>query len=99
MTRYNSQQNVKTRFDGKRFLGTRLYPSIKESDSDVIYITNDSDYLDTLAHKFYKDKSLWWIIALANNLGNGRLSVPGGLQLRIPMRVEEIVVGYNKINN
>jgi nucleoid-associated protein YgaU len=99
MTRYNPQNNVKTRFDGRRFLGTRLYPTITESDSDVLYITNDTDYLDTLAHRFYKDKSLWWIIALANNLGNGRLSITGGLQLRIPMRIEEIVSRYNRINS
>jgi hypothetical protein len=99
MTRYTKQSNVKTRYDGKRFLGTRLYPSIAEDVSDVLYITNDTDYLDTLAYRFYKDKSLWWIIALANNLGNGRLSVSGGLQLRIPMRIESIITGYNKLNS
>lgn len=80
-------------------MGTRLYPIITESDSDVLYITTDTDYLDTLAHKFYRDSSLWWIIALANNLGNGRLSITGGLQLRIPMRIEEIVSRYNRINS
>ena len=80
-------------------MGTRLYPTITESDSDVLYITTDTDYLDTLAHKFYRDSSLWWIIALANNLGNGRLSITGGLQLRIPMRIEEIVSRYNRINS
>lgn len=99
MTRYNQQDNAKTRFDGKRFLGTRLCPIIKTSDSDVLYITNDTDYLDALAHKFYKDRSLWWVIALANNLGNGRLAVPGGLQLRIPMRIEQVISEYNKINS
>jgi nucleoid-associated protein YgaU len=99
MTRYNPQSNVKTRYDGRRFLGTRLYPNIAEDESDVLYITNDTDYLDTLAHKFYKDKSLWWIIALANNLGNGRLSVSGGIQLRIPTRIDNIITKYNKINS
>jgi len=99
MTRYNPQNNLKTRFDGKRFLGTRLYPNILEDETDVLYITNDTDYLDTLSHKFYKDKNLWWVIALANNLGNGRLSIPAGIQLRIPMKLDHILSEYNKINS
>lgn len=99
MTRYNQKNNIKSRFDGKRFLGTRLYPTISESDSDVTYITNETDYLDTLAHRFYKDVSLWWIIALANNLGNGRFSVPVGKQLRIPTRIEAILSEYNRLNS
>jgi nucleoid-associated protein YgaU len=99
MTRYSLDSNIKTRFDGKRFFGTRLYPSIAQSDDDVLYITNETDFLDTLAYKFYKDTSLWWIIALANNLGNGRLSVEPGLQIRIPMRIGSIMESYNKLNN
>ena len=98
MNRYNRDNNVKTRYDGKRFFGTRLYPSISEDENDIIYITKETDYLDSLAYKFYKDTTLWWIIALANNLGNGRLSVEPGIQLRIPMRIESILAGFNKIN-
>lgn len=99
MTRYNTNFNTKVRYDGKRFIGTRLCPSIAPDDTDVMYITNETDYLDSLAHRFYKDKTLWWIIALANNLGNGRLSVPAGIQIRIPMRIDTILSGYNKINS
>lgn len=99
MTRYDTNKNIKTRFDGKRFFGTRLCPNIAESDSDIIYITKETDYLDSLAYKFYKDKSLWWVIAAANNMGNGRLSVEPGLQIRIPTRIEQILAGYNKLNS
>jgi len=98
-TRYNQKFNVNTRFDGKRFYGARLYPIINPDDSDILYISNETDYLDSLAYRFYKDKNLWWVIALANGLGNGRLSVESGLQLRIPTRIEQILMSYNKLNS
>lgn len=100
MTRYNLDKNIKNRYDGKRFFGTRSYPNIESHETDLIYITNDTDYLDSLAYKFYNDSKLWWVIALANNLGNGRLSVPIGLQLRIPSpyRTEVILLNFNKLN-
>jgi len=99
MTRYDNQKNIKTRFDGKRFFGTRLYPTIAQDESDILYISNETDYLDSLANKFYKDTTLWWIIALANNLGNGRMSVEAGLQLRIPTRIDRIIESYNRLNS
>ena len=98
MTRYDLNKNIKQRFDGKRFLGTRSYPTIEIRESDVIYITNETDYLDCLAYKFYKDSRLWWIIALANNLGNGRLSIETGLQIRIPVEIDRIKSDYNNLN-
>lgn len=98
MIRYDLSSNIKKRFDGKRFFGTRTYPSITAKESDIIYITNDSDYLDALSYKFYKDTRLWWIIALANHIGNGRLSVEAGLQLRIPTEIDSIISSYNILN-
>lgn len=100
MTRYDLDKNIKNRYDGKRFFGTRSYPKIESHETDVIYITNETDYLDSLAYKFYKDSRLWWVIALANNLGNGRLSVAPGLQLRIPdsSKTAIILSNFNKLN-
>jgi len=99
MTRYEVNKNIKSRYDGKRFFGTRTYPTINPDDTDIIYITNETDCLDSLAYKFYKDVTLWWIIALMNKLGSGKMSVDGGLQLRIPTRIEQIIAGYNKLNS
>lgn len=98
MNRY-SVAKIDTRFDGKRVYKSVLYPSIAVDSSDFYIITNETMYLDTLAYKYYKDTSLWWIIALANNLGKGRLSVPSGLQLRIPGNVLKIINDYNLINS
>ena len=97
MKRYFSTP-IKNRFDGKRVYTTTQYPVIQPSDSDIIVISNDGDYLDSLAYKYYGDPTLYWIIALANSLGKGRLSVPSGLQLRIPINVNDILTRFHTLN-
>lgn len=98
MKRYESTP-VKPRWDGKRVLFTTEYPKIEPSPSDIIVISDETDYLDTLAFKYYSDPTLWWVIALVNNLGKGRMSVPAGLQLRIPTNINDILVNFNNINS
>lgn len=98
MKRYNDI-TVKSRWDGKRIFVTTHYPEIPVLDSDIYIVSNETDYLDTLAFKYYSDPTLWWIIALANNIGKGRMSVEPGLQLRIPMDVQKILSEYDRINN
>jgi len=97
MKRYDNTA-IQKRWDGKRTYFTTRYPIIRPSESDTIIITNESDYLDTLAYTYYNDPTLWWIIALVNNLGKGRLSVPPGLQLRIPSNINTILVEFNSLN-
>lgn len=97
MRRYDST-HIKNRWDGKRVYFTTEYPKIDPRDSDTIIISNEGDYLDALSYKYYGDPTLWWIIALANNLGKGKLSVPAGLQLRIPTNINEILVNFNYLN-
>lgn len=98
MDRYQNTA-VEKRWDGKRMYRTTRYPNISSSPSDVTIITSSEDYLDSLAFKYYKDSTLWWIIALANNLGNGKLNVPAGLQLCIPMNVTAILSEFNRLNS
>lgn len=97
MRRYESTP-VKLRWDGKRTYFTTEYPVIEPRDSDIIVISNEGDYLDYLAFKYYGDPTLWWVIALANNLGKARLSVPPGLQIRVPTNINDIVVNFNNLN-
>ena len=98
MKRYNNIP-VQTRYDGKRVYKTTTYPVIVPSDSDIQVISNEGDYLDTLAYKYYGDPTLYWIIANANKIGKGRLSVQAGLTLRIPINVNDIVDQYNRLNS
>jgi hypothetical protein len=97
MKRYESTQ-TKNRWDGKKVYFTTQYPVIDPQDSDIVIISNESDYLDSLSYKYYGDPTLWWIIALANNIGKARMSIPSGLQLRIPTNVNEILVNFNSLN-
>jgi len=88
------------RWDGKQIYSSVTYPLVTPQDSDIVIITNDTMYLDVLAYKYYNDYSLYWIISLANNgLGNGRLSVPAGIQLRIPINVNSIITQFNNLNS
>jgi nucleoid-associated protein YgaU len=98
MRRYDSTR-IKTRWDGKRVYNVTQYPNIIPNNSDSFVISSDGDYLDTLAYKYYGDPTLWWIIALANNMGKGRMSVTPGLQLRIPANVNVIISEFNSLNN
>jgi hypothetical protein len=97
MKRY-SNIPVVSRYDGKRVYLTTSYPILRPSDTDIIIISNESDYLDGLANKYYNDSTLWWVIALVNNLGKGRLSVEGGTTLRIPTNISDIINEFNRLN-
>lgn len=97
MDRYSTTP-VTTRWDGKQVYLTTSYPIIEQQDSDAVIITQDGMYLDSLAHTYYGDPTLWWVIALANNLGKGRLSVPPGLQIFIPSNINNILVQMNTLN-
>jgi phage tail protein X len=97
MKRYESTF-IKNRFDGKKTYTTTQYPKIEPQDSDIIVISSDADYLDSLAYKYYGDPTLWWVISLANGIGKGRMSVPSGLQLRIPQNINDILVQFNNLN-
>lgn len=98
MKRYNNIP-VQTRFDGKRVYKTTIYPVISPSPTDIQVVTNEGDYLDTLAYKYYGDPTLYWIIAVANNIGKGRFSVKPGLTLRVPVNVNDIIDQFNRLNS
>ncbi len=95
--RYSSTQ-IFNRWDGKRVYKTTQYPTIQPQDNDAIIISQDGDYLDSLAYQYYGDPSLYWILALVNNLGKGRMSVQPGLQIRIPQNVNSIINQFNSLN-
>ena len=97
MNRYEEIQ-VNKNSSGRRFRKTTLFPIIEPHIDDIYIIGQVGDRLDNLAFKYYQDSSLWWIIARANNIGNGSLVVPLGVQLRIPQNQFEIIDEYNELN-
>jgi hypothetical protein len=89
---------VEKRWDGKNVYRTTYYPVIPESYDDFYITVSESDYLDSLAKKYYGDETLWWIIARANNLPGYKLSVTTSRQLRIPSNVSVIMNRLKQIN-
>jgi hypothetical protein len=81
--RYTNSSTIKDS-NGKRRKGTVIIPVPDPSSNDVYIQVTSAERLDLLAHKFYNDANLWYIIAAANGLGKGSLMVPINSRLRIP---------------
>lgn len=97
MKRYDTNA-TQTRWDGKQVYKSTVYPTVAPQSSDLLITANETDYLDTLAQKYYNDSTLWWIIASVNNVGKGRLSLVPGTQLRIPLDVLAIINEFKALN-
>jgi hypothetical protein len=97
MNRYNTS-NVGKGYDGKRFFRTTSYPPIPNDPSDIYMIASSEDFLDELANRFYKDTTLWWVIAQANGI-RGTLKPKSGQQLRLPGNINSIITRFNEANS
>lgn len=98
MNRYNETSNkVFYRYDGKRVLRTTRYPKIPQSINDIYIVASETDYLDSLAYKYYKDSTLWWVIAQANGI-TATLKAPTGKQIRIPQNISTILQNFQQAN-
>lgn len=87
---------VKKRIDGKSQYNSLVLPTFSESSSDIVINVNNSTRLDVLAQQFFGDPTLWWVIALYNNIGDGSLYVKDQKYLRIPSDIQSI---YNDIRD
>lgn len=68
-----------------RRLETTLYPEFDTLLSEDTYVlSQEGDRLDILAKEFYGNEVFWHVIAKANGIGHGTLSVPPGIIIRIP---------------
>jgi nucleoid-associated protein YgaU len=95
-SRYENNKKQKLK-DGREVFRTRIYPDIPKSDRDLYIVTQTGDRLDTLAYEFYKDSTLWWIIATANNIHDATFALPDGTTLRIPENYNKIVNDFRKL--
>lgn len=98
MKKYNNLAIFKNS-SGVSYRTNPIYPNIPPSPEDFYILTTIGDRYDTLARQFYKDPSLWWIIASANNSEKASLVVEPGVQLRIPANKEGILELYDKVNS
>ena len=100
MDRFEKIRKKKTN-EGKRYYRETFVPDVPEQEGDVYFFTERGDRLDLLAYEFYKDVSLWWVLAAANPVITRRDSymVEPGKQFRIPADPQSIVNQYYQLNN
>jgi phage tail protein X len=83
MERYTTSLKIDT---SKKipYYTTVIPKRVPSEEIPFYYVTQDGDRLDTLSYKFYSTTANWWILAKANNLANGSMSIPMGTRLFIP---------------
>ena len=98
MNRYNSIPILKN-FAGKRHYAGVKYHEIPYSDTDFYVIAQEGDRYDLYANMYYKDSSLWWIIASANpKFPLSTIYPEVGRQIRIPLNITDILRNYELLN-
>jgi|TARA_R100001460_G_scaffold20303_1_gene42107 hypothetical protein len=95
--RYEDIQTQKT-LSGKIGYLQTIYPSVNLSNEDFYIISRDQDRMDLLAQDFYGDPTLWWVIAMANDLDRDSVFPPLGFQLRIPNNVNAALDEFESLN-
>jgi len=95
--RYKSSKIIKDN-DGKRYRETTIYPKVEKQLGDIYFMSKRGDRLDGYAKKYYGDSTDWVIIAQANHLGKGSMEVPAGIQIRIPLKLEDFDDEVEKLN-
>ena len=86
-------RTVKIRKDlnGVRHFSPSYVPNIPIKDTDIFVYPLYGDRLDTIANRYYGDSNLWWIIAKANEIGNGKIGIDSEKKLRIPTEIGDII--------
>ena len=92
---------IKKNSDSNNYFKVIKYPPIPLSQNDIYVITTLGDRLDTLAHMFYNDVDLWWIIATANPdiVRRDSFNLKPGLEMRIPQDIQTILKNFEQLNN
>ena len=83
---------------GNSMYAPTYYPPIEAKPDDNYIITGTEDRLDLIAYDFYGDSTLWWVIAMVNDLEGNSMYPPAGIYLRIPQNISEILNSYNRAN-
>ena len=97
----NRYQNISTiKINQKPVYKTVKYPEIPLDENDIYVTTVQGDRFDVLARQYYQDESMWWIISIANaSLSQNSLIIPEGIQIRIPVNIENIKSSFNNLNS
>ena len=97
MGRYDNQKIFRDE-NGTRYLNRIQYPKIEQRDTDIVVKGLFGQRFENIAHKFYGNVELWWIIARANNENRGSMYVVPGKEYRIPNEIGLILQQFKELN-
>jgi hypothetical protein len=97
MSRYKDIPQIKSKA-GERVTRSVLMPNIGFSQEDIYVRTQPGDRLDLLSYQFYGAVDYWWVIAHANSIGKGSLSLQEGTVVRIPANPATIALQLKEAN-
>lgn len=76
-----------------------IYPSLALSNNDYYIIAREEDRMDLVAQDFFGDSTLWWVVAMANDLTGDSMYPPLGFQLRIPGNLNNAISSFESANS
>ena len=95
--RYKNNKIQKDR-NNVRYYKPTIVPNIPVKDTDIFVYPLYGDRFDSMAQRYYDDSNLWWIIAKANDVSDGKISPNPLKKLRIPTEIEPILEAVTKSN-
>jgi len=90
--------NTKKREDGKQQYASFVFPSFEENPDDIVIEVDEYSRLDILAEQFFNDATLWWVLAVYNNIGEPSLYVNDRTILRIPNDIQTVFTKIKELN-
>ena len=84
---------------GKTMYKPTYYPNIEAQPDDNYNLTGVTDRLDIIAFDFYGDATLWWVVAMANNLAGDSIYPPTAVYLRISKDLSNLLSKFDQSNN
>ena len=97
MDRYRDME-IKRNDKGVRYFQTPKYPEVPIKESDIYIMSTYGDKLDILAQEYYEDSTLWWVIAISNNIRKDSINIKPGTQIRIPKDISSILSDFESLN-
>ena len=90
MRRYFLDNVIGGQFYGTAQSAAAIHKAVEDKRLTIITrVSLESERLDIIAGKTYKNSNLWWVIAAASGIGWG-LQVPPGTVLRIPTNLDQV---------
>ena len=71
-------------------VNSAIYRAVEEGSINFeTRTTSEGDRLDLISFEVYKTAEYWWVIAAASGIG-WWLQVPGGVEIKIPLSIDQI---------